>query len=109
MVAISGGGCGENAVRQVDQTDDVCLHPRIHCVRAVLIWDPTVWTRGSTAHCSDAIPSSQNREAQLAKKREDLQEKLVKFYKFIQENEIKKNRYVEKVVFDFPIIVWCMV
>mmetsp|Transcript_58417 Transcript_58417/g.96919 ORF Transcript_58417/g.96919 Transcript_58417/m.96919 type:complete len:293 (-) Transcript_58417:717-1595(-) len=37
-----------------------------------------------------------NREAQLAKKREDLQEKLVKFYKFIQENEIKKNRAEKK-------------
>eukprot|EP00667_Euglena_gracilis_P021652 EG_transcript_23818 len=36
------------------------------------------------------------REMQLAKKREDLQEKLVKFYKFIQENEIKKNRAEKK-------------
>lgn len=37
-----------------------------------------------------------NREGQLGKKREDLQEKLVKFYKFIQENEIKKNRAEKK-------------
>mmetsp|Transcript_106301 Transcript_106301/g.183291 ORF Transcript_106301/g.183291 Transcript_106301/m.183291 type:complete len:294 (-) Transcript_106301:217-1098(-) len=37
-----------------------------------------------------------NREGQLQKKREDLQEKLVKFYKFIQENEIKKNRAEKK-------------
>eukprot|EP01006_Ploeotia_vitrea_P025741 TRINITY_DN58633_c0_g1_i1.p2 TRINITY_DN58633_c0_g1~~TRINITY_DN58633_c0_g1_i1.p2 ORF type:complete len:301 (-),score=52.91 TRINITY_DN58633_c0_g1_i1:1319-2104(-) len=36
------------------------------------------------------------RQAQLAKKREELQESLVKFYKFIQENEIKKSRAEKK-------------
>lgn len=36
------------------------------------------------------------RETQLGRKREELQEKLVKFYKFIQENEIKKNRAEKK-------------
>eukprot|EP01064_Diplonema_japonicum_P018771 TRINITY_DN27463_c0_g1_i1.p1 TRINITY_DN27463_c0_g1~~TRINITY_DN27463_c0_g1_i1.p1 ORF type:complete len:316 (+),score=87.04 TRINITY_DN27463_c0_g1_i1:55-1002(+) len=36
------------------------------------------------------------REQQLAKRRQDLQDKLVRFYKFIQENEIKKNRAEKK-------------
>eukprot|EP00906_Rhabdomonas_costata_P011452 RCo016323 len=42
-----------------------------------------------------------SREAQLLRKREDLQEKLVKFYKFIQENEIKKNRAEKKAQLEF--------
>ena len=36
------------------------------------------------------------REQHLAKRRQELQDKLVRFYKFIQENEIKKNRADKK-------------
>ncbi|KAJ9465533.1 hypothetical protein DIPPA_59670 [Diplonema papillatum] len=38
------------------------------------------------------------REVQLGKRRTELQDKLVKFYKFIQENEIKKNRADKKAL-----------
>lgn len=39
-----------------------------------------------------------DREQQIARKRQELQDRLVRFYKFIQENEIKKNRADKKAL-----------
>eukprot|EP01013_Petalomonas_cantuscygni_P011429 TRINITY_DN24863_c0_g1_i1.p1 TRINITY_DN24863_c0_g1~~TRINITY_DN24863_c0_g1_i1.p1 ORF type:complete len:344 (-),score=83.90 TRINITY_DN24863_c0_g1_i1:65-1096(-) len=46
--------------------------------------------------CRERMESVRQRELALTKQKEQLQERLVKFYKLIQENDIKKNRAEKK-------------
>ena len=48
------------------------------------------------AEYRERMDKVRERELQLSKRRQELQDKLVRFYKFIQENEIKKNRADKK-------------